>query len=278
MVERVRKLNVNHASSMYLDVLKRSLVNWYYGHTAVREMRPYSLKRKLIGRLLDRFGYKAVESAPIPLDQLTDGHGTYCDASYTLVGLKRLDNVEQCVRSVLEEGVPGDLLEAGVWAGGTCIFMKGILELYEDDERAVWVADSFEGLPPPNPELYPQDADDYLHLVDELAVPLETVRGNFSRFGLLDDRVRFLKGFFKDTLHKATIEKLAVLRMDGDMYESTMDTLEALYPKLSVGGYLIVDDYARANCAQAVADYRERNNITDEILEIDWTAAYWRKQ
>jgi O-methyltransferase len=277
-VEQSKHPRASHAASMYLDVLKRSLVNWYYGHTAVRAMRLFSLKRKFIAHVLERSGYMAVEPAPLPLDQLTDGRGTYCDASYTLVGLKRLENVEFCVRTVLDEGVPGDLLEAGVWAGGTCIFMKGILALYEDRERSVWVADSFEGLPPPNPELYPQDADDYLHTVNELAVSLDTVRDNFRRFDLLDERVRFLKGYFKDTLHKAPIDELAVLRMDGDMYESTMDTLVALYPKLSVGGFLIIDDYLRPNCAQAVKDYRERYDLTEQIDEIDWTGAYWRKE
>ena len=61
------------------------------------------------------------------------------------------------------------------------------------------------------------------------------------------------------------------------MYESTIDTLVALYPKLSVGGYVIIDDYARENCAQAVYDYRKEHNINDEINWIDWTAAYWQK-
>jgi O-methyltransferase len=91
-----------------------------------------------------------------------------------------------------------------------------------------------------------------LHKARELAVSLEQVKANFDRYGLLDDQVRFLKGWFRDTLPVAPIERLAVLRLDGDMYESPMDTLVNLYPKLSEGGYVIVDDYgAIPACRQA---------------------------
>src|SRR5207244_9250758 len=104
------------------------------------------------------------------------------------------------------------------------------------------------------------------------------VKANFDRYGLLDHQVRFLKGWFRDTLPGAPIEKLAVLRLDGDMYESTMDALTNLYPKLAVGGYLIVDDdgYAPA-CRQAVQDYRQAHGIKEKILEIDWTGVYWHR-
>ncbi len=104
------------------------------------------------------------------------------------------------------------------------------------------------------------------------------MKANFERYGLLDDQVRFLKGWFRETLPKAPIERLAIVRLDGDMYESTLDGLVNLYPKLSVGGYLIVDDYgAVSGCRQAVLDYRERLGITDEIIPTDWTAVYWRR-
>jgi len=143
----------------------------------------------------------------------------------------------------------------------------------------VWVADSFRGLPPPDPERYPADAGDPHHEIEGLDVSLEDVKANFARYGLLDDRVRFLEGWFEDTLPDAPVEKLAVARLDGDMYGSTMDALVNLYPKLSPGGFLIVDDYgAVKGCRRAVEDYRREHGISAKLREIDWTGVYWRKR
>jgi O-methyltransferase len=138
-------------------------------------------------------------------------------------------------------------------------------------------ADSFEGLPVPNPD-YPADAGSEFHLFKDLAVPLDEVLENFRKYDLLDGQVRFLEGWFSDTLPACPIERLAVLRLDGDMYASTMDALHHLYPKLSVGGYVIVDDYgAVPACKSAAHDYRYRHDITEAIINIDWTGVYWRK-
>jgi len=198
--------------------------------------------------------------------------------AHTMIGLKRLDNLQTCVEDVLSNNVPGDLVETGVWRGGATIFMRAILKAYGVADRRVWVADSFEGLPPPRPEQYPRDAGDVHHTYEQLAISLDVVKANFERYGLLDRQVAFLKGWFRDTLPHAPIRKLAVLRLDGDMYESTMDALVHLYPKLSVGGYLIVDDYGCIpSCREAVHDYRGSYGITDEILWIDWTGVYWRR-
>ena len=93
----------------------------------------------------------------------------------------------------------------------------------------------------------------------------------------MDEQVKFLKGWFKDTLPKALIEKFSLVRLDGDMYESTMDAIVNLYPKLSVGGFLIVDDYCIENCKKAITDYRIANNITDTIIDIDGTGIFWQK-
>jgi hypothetical protein len=90
--------------------------------------------------------------------------------------------------------------------------------------------------------------------------------------------VRFLKGWFKDTLPTAPIQKLAVVRLDGDLYESTLDALKYLYPKLSIGGYLIVDDYAVTMCKKAVHDFRTACNITEEIRDIDGLGAFWQRK
>lgn len=196
----------------------------------------------------------------------------------TMVGLLRLENIQTCVVDVLRRGVPGDLIETGVWRGGATIFMRAILKAYGERERRVWVADSFAGLPQPNVEAFPQDRGLDLWQFSQLAVSLEQVKANFERYGLLDDQVRFLKGWFSDTLPTAPIDRLAVLRLDGDLYESTMDALQALYPKVSVGGYVIVDDYSDIPaCRAAVEDYRAAHGITDPILPIDWTGVYWRR-
>jgi hypothetical protein len=159
---------------------------------------------------------------------------------------------------VIEESVPGDLIETGVWRGGACIYMKGILAARGDQQRKVFVADSFKGLPPPSEDMYPTDANDSHFAVKELAVSRADVEANFRHFGLLDERVIFLEGWFKDTLPSAPIDKLAVLRLDGDMYESTMDALNALYHKVSPAGFVIVSDYILPACAQAVDDFRAR--------------------
>jgi O-methyltransferase len=194
-----------------------------------------------------------------------------------MIGTKRLLNLRYCVRTVIEDQVPGDFIETGVWRGGACIFMRGALRVYGDTSRTVWVADSFEGLPKPDPK-YPADNDDKFWTFDALRVSLEQVKENFARYGMLDDRVKFLKGWFKDTLPTAPIEKLAILRLDGDMYESTMDGLKALYDKVSPGGFIIVDDYyCVKGCQTAVDEFRDERRIRDEIFNIDGMGSYWRK-
>jgi O-methyltransferase len=196
----------------------------------------------------------------------------------TMVGLKRLDNVQGCIEQVLADGVPGDLVETGVWRGGTSMFMRAVLAAHGVTDRTVFVADSFEGLPAPDPGQYPADSRSRLHELGYLAVSRETVEDHFRRYGLLDDQVRFVKGWFRDTMPTLAGHSWSVVRMDGDMYESTITVLESLYPTLSPGGFLIVDDYhALPHCRKAVSDYREAHGIEDEIHRIDWTGAYWRK-
>ncbi len=153
-----------------------------------------------------------------------------------------------------------------------------MLEAYGVTDRRVWVADSFRGLPAPNPDRYP--LDDVMHFEDyaELAVSLEAVKENFRRFDLLDERVGFVEGWFADTLEHVGAERLALLRLVGDLYESTINALDALYPKISPGGFVVIDDYgAYEACRAAVDDYRGRHGIADEIRAIVWTGAYFRK-
>jgi O-methyltransferase len=196
----------------------------------------------------------------------------------SMIGLRRLNNLEACIEHVLANGVPGDFIETGAWRGGAAMFMRAMLDVHGIRDRVVWVADSFEGMPVPNPEKYPSDTGLDFSQVGCMTVSLEEVQRNFRRFGLLDDQVRFLKGWFRNTLPCAPVERLAILRMDGDLYESTTDALVHLYPRVSPGGCIIIDDNWVPACRRAVDDYRAAHGISDEIVTIDSQGAYWIKR
>lgn len=232
------------------------------------------LKNCLIGKIYEDRPHQDANFQPrwreLGLDWPTQAH--------SMIGNLRMLNLWQLCEDVIFRKVPGDFIETGVWRGGACIFMRAILKTYGIEDRIVWVADSFAGLPPPDEQKYPQDRGSDFHTMEPLAVSLEEVQKNFRSYGMLDDQVRFLKGWFKDTLHVAPIERLAVLRLDGDMYESTMDSLRALYHKLSPGGYVIVDDFCIPSCAKAVNDFRDQHRIDEPMQVIDSSSTYWQKR
>jgi O-methyltransferase len=258
----------------YLDLLARCLTGLIYPESAWRQIVKFAIQGQVIPLPHDLM---MVQKSPMDRRQREEGRDMPLFA-YTMVGLKRLENIRWCIEQVLTHDVPGDLVETGVWRGGSCIFMRALLKIYGVADRTVWAADSFEGLPKPGPidkQIAPQQPD--LSSVNALAVSLEQVQENFRAFDLLDDRVRFLKGWFKDTLPQAPIERLAILRLDGDLFESTMDALQALYHKVSPGGFVIVDDYnSWESCRAAVTQFREQCGITAEIKTIDWTGVFWQ--
>ncbi len=196
--------------------------------------------------------------------------------AHTMIGYRRLDNIQECVELALRDNVPGDFIETGVWRGGACIFMKAILVAHGVTDRKVFVADSFEGLPEPDGR-YPMDGGDIHHRQNYLAVSQKQVEDNFRLYDLLDENVVFVKGWFEHTLPQLKAGQFAVIRLDGDMYGSTMDALVALYPKLSNDGFCIIDDYALPGCRRAVDDFRRANSIADELVPIDCSGHYWRK-
>ncbi|MBX3657858.1 MAG: class I SAM-dependent methyltransferase [Ramlibacter sp.] len=217
---------------------------------------------------------------------LVDFLGHYVNGSaVTMVPMARMEQLQACIEDVLRRGVPGDLMECGVWRGGLPIFMRAVLKTHGVTDRCVWAADSFEGLPEPDAKRFPKEAkahhgalmrDGFRHF----AAGLDVVRANFERYGLLDGQVRFLPGWFKDTLPDAPIEQLAVLRLDGDYHESTRDCLVHLYDRLSVGGYLIVDDYGEdewTDCRAAVDAFRAGRGIDEPMVQVDRRCWYWRR-
>jgi O-methyltransferase len=273
---------------VYLDLLKRALLGQTVGPQTV--LRPTPQPADLTGQRARARLARALcppppgipaEAIEFDLSENVDGRLSVWGLppwAMTMIGTRRMENIERCVRQVLRDRVPGDLIETGVWRGGATIFMRGILRAFGVTDRKVYVADSFGGVPPPDVERYPADEGLDLHLWPGLAVSLDEVRANFDRYGLLDGQVEFVKGWFRDTLPALKGHRWALVRLDGDLYESTTDSLENLYDGLAPGGWLIVDDYEIGACRQAVTDFRERRRIDDPIIEIDWTGICWQKR
>lgn len=251
-------------AAAYLDLLKRALCDLLAAETETAVPQPDG--SVVIEPLTD-------------LSQRENGRD-WPRRGTTMVGLKRLDQLQRCVEAVVRDGTPGDFIETGVWRGGASILTRATLHALGVADRSVWVADSFEGLPAARPEQYPADAGaDVLSTYDYLAVSEAEVRGAFARYGLLDQQVRFLRGWFSDTLPPLRGHNTwSMLRLDGDHYESTIVALESLYPDLSPGGFVVVDDYnGILQCKQAVDDFRRDNGIEDQIHEVDWTGIYWQR-
>jgi O-methyltransferase len=246
--------------------------------TAVRELYLDLLIRILTNTIYRDPSTNPTNAGPFQPELRSEGFD-WPAVAHTMVGVHRLQNVRELAQRVIDEQIPGDFIETGVWRGGCCILMRGILAASGIRDRKVYVADSFEGLPPPNAELYPQDKGWDLHVYKDLAISLEQVKENFSRYGLLDEQVVFIKGFFSDTLPSLQAGPFSLIRLDGDLYESTYVALEALYPKLSARGFVIIDDYKLIlPCRQAVTDYRARMGITAPIQDVDLIGIWWQKE
>lgn len=270
-------------AGLYLDLLKKVLINEVdlenklraeYIQECLAQSREPDLVTARDIRIRRAERYEQLQN-----EQREGWYRLKSDSPYypfTLIGKARLDNIQECLDNIRLDSIPGDCIETGVWRGGATLFMRAYLKAYGMTDRTVWLADSFQGLPKPG-HVLEKDYDFYTY--DVLSVGQELVRMNFELFGLMDGQVRFLPGWFKDTLPAAPIEKLALMRLDGDMFESTLDSLTALYPRLSPGGYVIVDDYGVLDCCRhAVHAYRVRHRITCPLERIDHTGVFWRKE
>ncbi len=278
------------AASLYIDLLKLSVSEGLRpaqsalvvapSERPTRGARVTSWARFGTQRLLSLKGYELARRIAIPPSFVADGRWKtgVPFSGETMIGLKRLDNVRHCVERIIEDQVPGDLIETGVWRGGCGIFMRGILAAHGVSDKQVWLADSFSGLPEPDEARYPLDGFSDLHTKVELAVSRQEVEANFRRYGLLDDQVRFLEGWFEQTLPTLAGHKWSLIRLDGDLYQSTIEGLENLYPGLSLGGYCIVDDYGTyPACRQAVEDFRAKHKIDEPVVDIDGFGVFWRR-
>jgi O-methyltransferase len=269
------------SAELYLDLMKKILTRALIARGAERHtIQPHGPKSRLLhrfNRLAARLGLELVRLVPSGAENyLESGHAATnrVEDAETMLGTRQLDHMQRCIRDVLDRSIPGDLIEAGVWRGGMTIFMRAVLKAYGIDGRKVWVADSFAGLPEID-----RRHETFDWQCGDMAVSLDNVRNNFARYGLLDDSVEFLKGFFSETLPHAPIRQLSILRVDADLYGSTMDVLRNLYPALSPGGYAIFDDYQNLpDCRRAIEEFRNDRGIIEEICRIDERAVYWQKR
>lgn len=227
----------------------------------------------------------------ILLKRIYDGHRHYFDNSIdrrvgdecwpveadTMIGIFRMINIYYLLNEVIIRNIPGDFVETGVWKGGACVLANAVLRERGQLHRRVHAFDSFEGLPVPYAE-FDVRINDTHHTHDELAVSLEEVYEVFLRYNLLTDNVVFRKGWFSDTMQNIDdIESVSILRLDGDMYSSTMEVLDAMYDKVSKGGFIIVDDWMLPGCRQACQDFFNKRDLKVQLIKIDKNSVFWEK-
>lgn len=174
--------------------------------------------------------------------------------------------------------VEGDIVECGVWRGGYSIFLS---HLFQD--KNIWVCDSFEGFQPLDNAKYSYDNERHTPKFSHgacgpLGISLDEVKSNFKAYGLENDpRIKYLKGFVKDTLPTSGIEKIALLRVDVDAYSATLEVLDELYSKVQPGGYIVFDDACLVESLEAIKFFLNRENLplelynpyTDQIYTLD---------
>jgi hypothetical protein len=239
--------------SAYVDLIKRAITNYVYlgGDTSQDAFRCVT--------------HYDLEQSRWNIDPLS--------RPATLLGKSQLDLVEEAVLAVEAQGVPGDFIEAGIWRGGVIMLMRALINAYNMRDRRVFAADSFAGIPKNTRALN----DPVDHWRDRWVASLDEVQQAIRRFGLLDERIQFVVGFFEQSLKSLKDERFAVARLDSDSYDSVETSLEYLYPLVSQGGYVIIDDWHLPGCRMAVMNYRSQLGINDEIHERDGNA-YWVKQ
>ena len=208
------------------------------------------------------------------LDSLNKIINILLELKFTLIGPEGLDNIAQLVNKVKENKIPGAFVEAGVWRGGASIWARALMDHLEMKEP-VYVCDSFQGLPIP---MDINDIKDAHFFIPELSVSLNTVKENFAYFPI-EGEVKYVEGLFKDTMPKLKdeIEAISVLRVDADMYEGTTQVLENLYDKVSVGGFVVVDDYCINKAKKAIDEFREMYKIKNPLIKANNCIHYWQK-
>ncbi len=266
---------MSRAPELYLDLLCRSLVREVFTTEPLRPFNRHtpalrrSLRWRAISPALDRLESRGLVLARVPAAWTASGPAAPATAE-TTVGLARLRRIVTCIHTILDDGIPGDLVEAGVWRTGTAVLMRGALEALDVGDRRVWL------VPAPNAGTGGEASD--LATFQALAGDAEDLRKVFSRYGLLDERVRFADARLDPSVDTGGLEQACLVRLDADHREATRRALDRVYPLLAPGGFLVIDDHGHVPGArEAVRAFREAQGITAPVEAIDGSGIYWRK-
>jgi hypothetical protein len=274
-------------SALFLHQLKSMLTGLFDSrYTAVAMAHPHTKQRHHLSS--PEFFITLAMPLLAQLESANIDLSPYPGSTLSSIGM--MNQLQVAIEALLAAGTEGDLMETGVWRGGLCVWMLAVMQAVEAQEptripplhRLVWAADSFEGVPPPRSTgSFAQD-ETHEWVPHLYAADIESVRWQFERLSLGNtnsqlvdpSRVRFVKGYFNESLRPAvnpviqTGRRLALLRLDGDTYESTMDVLAAMYTSVNEGGYIIVDDFHLNGCRRAVFEFRQANGITAPLMPI----------
>lgn len=212
---------------------------------------------------------------------------------YSMLSIEGLANIENSTKQILQNNIPGDFVECGVWRGGTGIIIKKILQQFNDKKRKIFLLDSYEGMEnleksntlTENDKLDElcsyilNDAEKYFNR-KLIETDYDEVIKNLKHFDCYDKNTILLKGWFNDKFPFDTIERISFLRLDCDYYYPTKVCLEKLYNKISKGGIIILDEYYLEFMGEknAVDEFRTKNNITSKIIPVDNNIGYWIKE
>jgi hypothetical protein len=201
---------------------------------------------------------------------------------FTMTSVERMYALWQSVRHVVETDVRGDVVECGVWRGGSSLIAARALMSLGETARTVWLYDTFEGMSAPTERDVSATGEEIVPQWDSLRhdranpllcyADLDDVKATMSRSEYPGERIRYVEGKVEETIPADAPETIAVLRLDTDWYESTRHELEHLYPRLSPGGILVLDDYgAWQGARQAVDEYFADHPAPPLLQRIDAT-------
>jgi hypothetical protein len=198
---------------------------------------------------------------------------------YTLVSVERIHNLYALAQRIESESIPGDAIECGVCNGGTAALIARTATRSKFD-RTLWLLDSFQGMP----EVTNEDADGpggdlaSAHVGKEVGKEA-SVREALRRVGAKMERVRIIPGWFQDTFPLVTAEKIALLNIDADWYESVKLCLDTFYDRVVPGGFISIDDYGHwPGCKRAVDEFLHQRGISIELRSVDYTARWFQKR